>query len=51
VEATGSWTPVFWLGVASNLVAAFIVLFILQPAISRAMARRRETTSSTDYTD
>jgi len=44
VEATGSWTPVFWLGVASNLVAAFIVLFILQPAISRAMARRREAT-------
>jgi len=51
VEATGSWTPVFWLGVASNLVAAFIVLFILQPAISRAMARRQETTSSTDYAD
>ena len=43
VEATGSWTPVFWLGVASNLVAAFIVLFLLQPAISRATARRRDT--------
>jgi len=44
VEATGSWTPVFWLGVAANLVAAFIVLFVLQPAISRAVARRQEAT-------
>jgi MFS transporter, OFA family, oxalate/formate antiporter len=43
VEVTGSWAPVFWLGVACNLIAAFIVLFILQPAISRAMARREET--------
>ena len=43
VEATGSWAPVFWLGVACNLVAALIVLFVLQPAISRSMARRRET--------
>lgn len=43
VEATGSWTPVFWLGVACNLIAAVIVLFILQPAISRSMARQRET--------
>ena len=40
VELTGSWTPVFWLGVACNLLAAFIVLFILQPAIARAMAAR-----------
>ena len=52
VEVTGSWTPVFWLGVACNLIAAFIVLFILQPAIFRAMAaRRREATSSTEYAD
>jgi len=51
VEATGSWSPVFWLGVACNLMAAFIVLFVLRPAISRAMARRREATSSTDYAD
>jgi len=43
VEATGSWTPVFWLGVACNLVAALIVLFVLQPAISRSMVRRRDT--------
>lgn len=43
VEATGSWAPVFWLGVGCNLIAAFIVLFILQPAISRALARRQET--------
>jgi OFA family oxalate/formate antiporter-like MFS transporter len=42
VEATGSWAPVFWLGVACNLVAAVIVLFVLQPAISRSMVRRRE---------
>jgi len=51
VEATGSWSPAFWLGVACNLMAAFIVLFVLRPAISRAMARRREATSSTDYAD
>lgn len=43
VEATDSWTPVFWLGVACNLIAALIVLYVLQPAISRSMARRRET--------
>lgn len=42
VEATGSWAPVFWLGVGCNLLAAFIVLFILQPAIAGAVARRRE---------
>ena len=44
VEATGSWAPVFWLGVACNFLAALIVLFVLRPAISRSMARRRETT-------
>ena len=43
VEATGSWAPVFWIGVACNLLAALIVLFVLRPAISRSMARRRET--------
>ncbi len=43
VEATGSWAPVFWLGVACNLVAALVVLFVLQPAIARSMARRHET--------
>jgi OFA family oxalate/formate antiporter-like MFS transporter len=43
VEVTGSWAPVFWLGVACNLLAALIVLFVLQPAIGRAMAHRQET--------
>ncbi len=40
VEATGTWTPVFWLGVACNLVAAMVVFFVLRPTISRGMARR-----------
>jgi len=44
VEATGSWTPVFWLGVVCNLSAAFVVLFVLRPAIARAMAARRVST-------
>lgn len=43
VEATGSWTPVFVLGVACNVIAALVVLFLLRPAISRATARRRDT--------
>jgi len=40
VEATGTWTPVFWLGVACNLIAAAAVFFVLRPTISRGMTSR-----------
>ena len=39
VEATGSWAPVFWLGVLCNLVAAAIVLFVLRPMIARVVGQ------------
>lgn len=40
VEATGTWTPVFWLGVACNLIAALAVFFVLRPTIARGLAIR-----------
>jgi MFS transporter, OFA family, oxalate/formate antiporter len=39
VEATGSWAPVFWLGVVCNLVAAAVVLFALRPMIARVVGQ------------
>lgn len=39
VEATGTWAPVFWLGVVCNLVAAAIVLFVLRPMIARVVGQ------------
>jgi OFA family oxalate/formate antiporter-like MFS transporter len=39
VEATGTWAPVFWLGVVCNLVAAAIVLFALRPMIARVVGQ------------
>ncbi len=44
-ETTGTWTPVFWLGAVCNLAAAFVVLFVLRPAISRTIGRRRASPS------
>jgi OFA family oxalate/formate antiporter-like MFS transporter len=40
VETTGTWTPVFWVGVACNLIAAGLVFFVLRPTVERAAGMR-----------
>ena len=41
VEATGTWTPVLWLGVTCNLLAAALVYFVLRSMVDRAMTGRK----------
>ena len=50
VEATGTWIPVFWLGIACNLIAAALVIFILRPMIAKVVAVRGADSGSASRT-
>ncbi len=42
VEATGTWTPVFWVAIACDLLAAGLALFWLRPLVARLTDWERE---------
>jgi OFA family oxalate/formate antiporter-like MFS transporter len=41
MEAAGSWTPVFWVAVGCDLLAAGLALFCLKPLVVKITSRAR----------
>jgi OFA family oxalate/formate antiporter-like MFS transporter len=45
MEAAGSWTPVFWVAVGCDLLAAGLALFCLKPLVVKITSRARHDVS------
>jgi OFA family oxalate/formate antiporter-like MFS transporter len=46
LEATGSWTPVFWIAIACDVIAAALAFFWLRPLVARLTRARQAATVS-----